>query len=117
MVSLKKDGIMKISIIVPVYNVSEYLKKCIDSLVNQTFKSIEIIIVNDGSTDNSEEIVKEYQKKVMNIKYTETSAKTGHGIKDLFNELYSDIYEKNKESIEKNIKLVNSQKKKGSGCC
>ena len=55
--------------------------------------------------------------KVMNIKYTETSAKTGHGIKDLFNELYSDIYEKNKESIEENIKLVNSQKKKGSGCC
>ena len=54
--------------------------------------------------------------KVMNIKYTETSAKTGHGIKDLFNELYSDIYEKNKESIEENIKLENSQKKKG-GCC
>ena len=55
--------------------------------------------------------------KVMNIKYTETSAKTGHGIKDLFNELYSDIYEKNKESIEENIKLENSQKKKGGGCC
>ena len=55
---------MKISIIVPVYNVAEYLSKCLDSLVNQTFKSIEIIVVNDGSTDNSEEIVKEYQKKI-----------------------------------------------------
>ncbi len=60
---------MKISVIVPVYNVSEYLKKCLDSLLQQTFKNMEIIIVNDGSTDNSEEIVKEYQKRVMNIKY------------------------------------------------
>ena len=60
---------MKISIIVPVYNVAEYLSKCLDSLVNQTFKSIEIIVVNDGSTDNSEEIVKEYQKKYTFIKY------------------------------------------------
>ena len=51
---------MKISIIVPVYNVSEYLAKCLDSLVSQSFKNIEIIVVNDGSTDNSEEIVKEY---------------------------------------------------------
>ena len=60
---------MKISIIVPVYNVSEYLAKCLDSLVSQSFKNIEIIVVNDGSTDNSEEIVKEYQKRYMNIKY------------------------------------------------
>ena len=60
---------MKISVIVPVYNVSEYLSKCLDSILGQTFKSIEIIVVNDGSTDNSEEIVKEYQNRYMNIKY------------------------------------------------
>ena len=52
----------KISIIVPVYNTGAKLKKCLDSLVNQTVKDIEIIIINDGSTDNSEEVIKEYIK-------------------------------------------------------
>ncbi|MBR6722254.1 Stealth CR1 domain-containing protein [bacterium] len=53
----------KISIIVPVYNVEKYLQKCLDSLVNQTLKDIEIICINDGSTDNSLEILQEYAKK------------------------------------------------------
>ena len=52
----------KVSIIVPVYNVENYLKKCLDSLINQTLKDIEIIIVNDGSTDNSKSIIEEYAK-------------------------------------------------------
>ena len=60
---------MKISVIVPVYNVEKYLSKCLDSLVNQTLKELEIIIVNDGSLDNSEEIIKTYLKKHDNIKY------------------------------------------------
>lgn len=50
----------KVSIIVPVYNVENYLPKCLDSLVNQTLKDIEIIIVNDGSPDNSQEIIDTY---------------------------------------------------------
>ena len=50
----------KVSIIVPVYNTGDKLKKCLDSLVNQTIKDIEIIIINDGSTDNSEEVIKEF---------------------------------------------------------
>lgn len=50
----------KISIIVPVYNVSKYLKRSLDSLINQTLKDLEIIIVNDGSTDNSLDICQEY---------------------------------------------------------
>ena len=53
---------MKFSVIVPIYNSEKYLKKCLDSLVNQTFKNIEIILVNDGSTDNSEDIIKQYLK-------------------------------------------------------
>jgi glycosyltransferase involved in cell wall biosynthesis len=53
----------KISIIVPVYNTEKYLKKCLDSLVNQSLKDIEIIIVNDGSTDNSQNIIDEYKNK------------------------------------------------------
>lgn len=57
-----------VSIIVAVYNVEKYLEKCLDSLVNQTLKSIEIIVVNDGSTDGSLSIIKAYQKKYPNIK-------------------------------------------------
>lgn len=56
-----------ISIIVPIYNAEKYLEKCIDSLVNQTKREIEIILINDGSTDSSEEIIKSYKDK--RIKY------------------------------------------------
>ena len=59
---------MKISVIVPVYNVEKYLEKCLDSLVNQTLKDIEIIVVNDGSPDNSQKIIDKYVKKYSNVK-------------------------------------------------
>lgn len=52
----------KISIIVPIYNVEQYLKKCIESIINQTYKNIEIILINDGSKDNSGKIADEYSK-------------------------------------------------------
>ncbi len=52
-----------VSILVPVYNTSKYLEKCMDSLVNQTLREIEIICVNDGSTDNSLEILEQYAEK------------------------------------------------------
>ena len=53
----------KVSVILPVYNVGEYLKECLDSLINQTLKDIEIICINDGSTDNSPEILEQYAQK------------------------------------------------------
>lgn len=56
-----------ISIIVPVYNVEKYLQRCIESLISQTYKNIEIILVNDGSTDNSGEICRAYAQKYKNI--------------------------------------------------
>ena len=59
----KKD----ISIIVPIYNAEKYLNKCIDSIINQSKKELEIILINDGSTDNSENIIKKYDDK--RIKY------------------------------------------------
>lgn len=61
------DIIMKVSVIVPVYNVGEYLEKCLTSLVNQTLNEIEIIIINDGSTDNSQEIINKFKSKYKNI--------------------------------------------------
>lgn len=53
----------KISIIVPIYNAEKYLNECIESIVNQTYKNIEIILINDGSFDNSSKICDKWQKK------------------------------------------------------
>ncbi|WP_027383404.1 glycosyltransferase family 2 protein [Epilithonimonas caeni] len=53
---------IKVSIIVPVYNVELYLEKCLLSLVNQTLQDIEILVVNDGSKDNSQQIIEKFQK-------------------------------------------------------
>ena len=61
------------SIIIPVYNTEKYLSRCLDSVVNQTFRDIEIIIVNDASQGNCKEIVEEYLKKDNRIKYIEHS--------------------------------------------
>ncbi len=58
----------KVSIIVPIYNVEKYLRECLNSLINQTLDDIEIICINDGSTDNSLQILKEYQFKDKRIK-------------------------------------------------
>ncbi len=59
----KSNCDVNISVIIPVYNAEEYLSKCLDSVINQTLKDIEIICINDGSTDNSIEILKKYAKK------------------------------------------------------
>ncbi|MDY0409352.1 glycosyltransferase family 2 protein [Paracerasibacillus soli] len=58
----------KLSVVVLVYNTEDYLRECLDSLVNQTLDSIEIIAIDDESTDNSREILKEYEEKFKNIK-------------------------------------------------
>lgn len=55
----------KISIIVPVYNVEEYLEKCIESLIGQTYTNIEIIFIYNKSTDNSLQKLQQYQKKIL----------------------------------------------------
>ena len=58
----------KVSVIIPVYNAEKYLKKCIDSVLSQTLKEIEIILVDDGSIDSSADILNEYAKIYENIK-------------------------------------------------
>lgn len=59
---------VQISIIVPIFNSEKYLERCLDSLINQTFKNIEIILVNDGSTDSSREIISRYLNKDNRLK-------------------------------------------------
>jgi len=61
---------MKVSIVIPVYNAEKYLDECINSALNQTFQDIEIIAVDDGSTDNSPKILKKYSDKIKIITKT-----------------------------------------------
>ncbi len=58
-----KTTMKKVSVIVPVYNVENYITKCLESLVSQTLQDMEIIIVNDGSSDNSQQIIDNFVKK------------------------------------------------------
>ena len=58
----------KVSVIIPVYNVEKYLRECLDSVINQTLKDIEIICIDDGSTDNSLSILEKYAKKDKRVK-------------------------------------------------
>ncbi len=64
----------KYSIIIPVYNVEKYIKKCLDSVFSQTDKDFEVIVVNDGTKDNSMDIVKKYDVKIINQKNQGLSA-------------------------------------------
>ncbi|MCL2280558.1 glycosyltransferase [Candidatus Saccharibacteria bacterium] len=60
---MKRENKIKVSVLVPIYNVKSYLRECLDSLAGQTLREIEIICINDGSTDGSKDIIKEYVKK------------------------------------------------------
>ena len=71
-----------ISIVVPVYNVEEYLKQCLDSILEQTYRNWELILVNDGSTDSSGLICQEYAEKDARIRYFE---KENGGLSDARN--------------------------------
>ena len=57
------DSFPELSVVVPIYDVEDYLPECLDSLIGQTFKNLEIICVNDGSPDNCIEILREYERK------------------------------------------------------
>ena len=77
----------KVSIIVPAYNTEKYINKCLTSLINQTYKNIEIIVVNDGSTDNTKEIVENFaysddRIKLFNIENSGVSNARNFAIKN-----------------------------------
>lgn len=70
---------MKLSIIVPVYNAEKYLEKCLDSLVSQTIDDYELILINDGSTDNSQQIINDYVNQYPELIRTKTVENGGQG--------------------------------------
>ena len=76
----------KFSIIVPVYNVEKYIKKCLDSIFNQTFNDYEVIVVNDGTEDKSMEIVSKYNVKTINQENKGLSAARNRGVKEAIGE-------------------------------
>lgn len=121
---------VKVSVIVPVYNVEKYIARCLDSLVNQTLKEIEIIVVNDGTKDNSQEIVDKYVKKYPEkvVSYIKEngglSSARNYGIKkatgeyigfvdsddyvdlNLFKEMYDEAIKNNCEVVGCQVKYV-----------
>ncbi len=123
----------KISVIVPVYNVEEYLPQCLDSLINQTLKDIEIICVNDGSTDNCLEILQAFAERDNRIKVIDQENR-GQGIArnrgiDLargeyigfvdpddwvINEMYAEMYNK-AITLNSDIVICNSVRKQYNG--
>ena len=113
----------KVSIIIPVYNASRFLTRCLDSLVNQTLKEIEIICINDGSTDDSSIIIKKYVKKypskvyLYNIKNSGPGYARNYGIKKSIGEYIGfvdsddyvdhEMYEKMyKKAVSSNAEIV-----------
>ena len=58
-----------VSVIVPIYKVEKYIRKCLDSILNQSYENLEIILVNDGSPDNTEEVAMKYCQKDNRFKY------------------------------------------------
>mgnify|MGYP000987662776 FL=1 len=122
-----------ISIIVPVYNVEKYLKKCVDSIVNQTYKNLEIILVDDGATDNSGKICDELVEldnriKVYHKKNGGLSDARNYGVEratgdyigfvdsddyidaEMYERLYEAIKKENVDVAECNLKIVYPEK-------
>lgn len=94
---------MLISIIIPIYNVEKYLNRCLDSVMKQSFQDIEIILVNDGSTDNSDNIIKSYLfDERIKYKIINTIKEKDLDILFTVNELFV-IYEKYKYPVIKDV--------------
>jgi glycosyltransferase involved in cell wall biosynthesis len=129
-----------ISIIVPIYNTEPYLKKCLDSLVNQTLENIEIICVNDCSPDNSLNILREYEKKDDRIKVVDFKENRGvsvarnEGVKiargeyvgfvdsddyvdlDFYEKLYKETENGKTDIVKGEIKKIIFDSKKNKNC-
>ena len=76
--STNASGSPVLSLLIPIYNVQRYLRECLDSALAQTLKDIEIICINDGSTDNSPAIIREYMEHDRRVKMID-KANSGYG--------------------------------------
>ena len=125
----------KISIIIPIYNAENYLKRCLDSVINQTLKDIEIICINDCSKDSSLEILKEYSKKdnrikIINLKENKGESKARNiGLDntnseyiafldnddeidlDFYEKLYNKAIKTNSDIVKAGVDIINYDKK------
>ena len=111
-----------VSIIIPVYGVEKYIKRCLDSVVNQTLKNIEIIIVNDETTDNSMLICEEYAKKdsrinIYNKKNEGLGLTRNYGIEKAHGEYIAFLDSDDFVDLDFYEKLYNNAKKNGSEVC
>ena len=81
---------MKISIVIPVYNAEKYIENCINSAIHQTYDDVEILVINDGSTDSTESILKKFENKikVINKKNGGTASALNMGIKNMTGEWF-----------------------------
>lgn len=111
----------KFSIIVPVYNVEKYIKKCLDSIFSQTFKDYEVIVVNDGTKDKSIEIAKKYDVKIINQENQGLSEARNNGVKkatgdyiifvDSDDYIEKDLLKKISESLDNDPDIIRYQVK------
>lgn len=109
----------KFSIIVPVYNVEEYIDDCLKSIKNQSFKDYEVIVVNDGTKDNSMDIVKKYDVEIINQENAGLSAARNTGVKkakgdyliflDSDDYIEKDLLKKINDSLDDNPDIVRFQ--------
>lgn len=102
---------MKVSVIIPAYNMEQYIARTLDSIINQDYKDIEIIVIDDGSTDNTKKIINEYAKKDNRIRpfYSKTnkgvSATKNIGLKQSTGE-YIIFVDSDDELIESAIRIM-----------
>ena len=111
----------KFSLIIPVYNVEKYIKKCLDSVFEQSFKDFEVIVVNDGTKDKSMDIVKNYDVQIINQKNMGLSEARNNGVKNAKGEyllfldsddyIEKDLLKKINESLNNNPDIVRFQAK------
>ena len=111
----------KFSVIVPVYNVEKYIKKCLDSIFNQSFKDFEVIVINDGTKDNSMDIVKKYDVKIIEQENKGLSEARNAGVKkatgdyiifiDSDDYIENDLFKEINKSLDNNPDIVRYQAK------
>lgn len=116
----RKKNKALLSVIIPNFNNEEYIGECLDSVLSQTYKNIEIVVVDDCSTDNSTNIIMDYEKKCSNITVLWNESNKGvsfsrdFAIKyskgDFITTLDSDDFFYDKEKLEKEMDIINSHK-------